>query len=119
MPSFSCACGHRILLHSIPNQNEASLVWDIDADRRDEARQALRKDAIRAHETGDYKALYARLYRAGHAPAAPPSLDELLARGDRFVDDASRLVVRCSECGRLHVQRRHGENVYDAYTPEP
>ena len=119
MPSFSCACGHRISLHAIPNPNEARLVWDVDAERLDEARHALRKDAIRARESGDYAALYARLYRAGHAPATPPPLDELLSRGDMLVDDVSRLVVRCPECGRLHVQRRHGENAYDAYAPEP
>jgi hypothetical protein len=118
MPSFSCACGHRVLLHSIPNPYEACLVWDVDAEHLDEARRALWKDAIRAQDTGDYTELYTRLYRVGYAPAAPPSLDELLARCDMVVDDVSRLVVCCPECHRLYVQRGHGENVYDAYTRE-
>jgi hypothetical protein len=118
MPSFSCACGHRVSLHVIPNPNEGRLIWDTDAEHLDDAREALRKDAIRARETGDYRELYKVLYRAGHEPTTPPTLDELLWRADRAVDRASRLVVRCDECGRLYVQCRHGENEYDAFVPE-
>lgn len=87
---------------------------------------------LAAHARGDYAQWVRDFYGPGAVgtdaltgrklPPVDPasfSVTEVLEDIENREDAVSRGVVRCPECGRLYVQREHGKNEYDCYTPEP
>ena len=116
MPKFGCRCGHTISLVVSPSLHEASLIFDPDFDELCNRRTAAVDAFLAAVRNGKRDEWVTEFYgRPPFGISDGSIIDDIITREDEF----SLLIVICPECGRLYRQRKHGENEYDCYIPEP
>jgi hypothetical protein len=127
MPRFCCTCGTETSVSRIPNEHEASLVWDQDQDRWWDARDQLWTGLFEARANGQLAARLRELFPAHGemiresqaGDLSPASWITVLRLLELRADKATRLVFQCPACKRLHVQREHRGDTYDAFVYEP
>ena len=116
MPRFGCRCGHTISLVAAPSTHEANLIFDLDFDELCKRRTAAIDAFLAAVRGGRRDQWITEFYGRPSLGISDGSIiDDIITREDQF----SLLIVVCPTCGRLYRQRKHGENEYDCYLPEP
>ena len=118
MHEFHCTCGSSVVVDP-PSSNAGYLVWDSDVDAAIDKRRAAFHGFLTALQTGQREAWMRYFYGSTindrlHLKTDVDVIEDILSEEDSY----THFCYRCSLCGRLHVQFKHGVDGYNAFRPE-
>lgn len=117
MSKLACICGNVISDVHYPSPSDSILISEASLGEVLSFAGKLLTDLKKADGEGRRAEWIHRHFNSGYPQDAtdPEILEDSLSRK---LNDLAICVVKCTSCGRLHVQQKNGATEYSSYVPE-
>lgn len=115
MAKFLCKCGNLIGFNADPLRYEGAVRGDSVADTVNEMAAKEVASYLSAVQAGQREEWLQKFYGSTFEIGDADVVSDILSRHLMF---SSRVIHQGEQCGRLWLQRKPGENIWNAYLPE-